>query len=55
MKEQLWKSKGYLLHGAAILIIFLEPSVRHYFAAHTAYAGPGLLVEGWLLHWANGK
>jgi hypothetical protein len=55
MKEKLWKYKGYIIHGAAVLIIFLDPSVRHYLTEHAAYSGTGLLVEGWLLHWAQGQ
>jgi hypothetical protein len=47
--------KGYLLHAAALVVIFLAPSVREFASQHAAYSGAILLVEGWLLHWANGR
>jgi hypothetical protein len=50
-----WSKKGYFVHGAAIVIVFLSPSVQGYLATHAAYAAGGGFVWGALLHWANGK
>jgi len=55
MKAWIFKNKGYIIHGIAVAVIFLDPSVKAFFASHLQYAGPGLILEGWLLHWATGK
>lgn len=49
------KNKGYLIHYAAVGIIFLAPSVAAYLGAHHATTGGLALAWGTLLHWANGK
>jgi hypothetical protein len=55
MKAFLLKNKGYIIHGAAVGIAFLDPSVRTWLASHASYAALGGTAWGWLLHWANGK
>jgi hypothetical protein len=55
MKAWLWKYKGYIIHGAAVLIIFLSPSVQQFLLTHAAYSAVGGVVWGFLLHWATGK
>ena len=55
MQAWLLKNKGYFIHGAAVLILFLSPSAQAWLAAHAAYVAAGGAVWGWLLHWANGK
>lgn len=49
------KYKGYIIHGAAVLAIFLAPSVQHWLGAHPAYSVTGAGVWGFVLHWADGK
>lgn len=49
------KYKGYLIHGAAVAVIFLVPSVQHFLGSHPAYAAPGAIIWGFILHWANGQ
>lgn len=55
MKAWLVKNKGYLIHAAAVAVVFLNPSVKDYLAHHLAYAGLGGVAWGWILHWATGK
>jgi len=49
------KYKGYLIHAAAVAIVFLSPSVQAFAVAHPAYAAGVTLVYGFALHWATGK
>ena len=49
------KYKGYLIHAAAVSIVFLSPSVQAALVAHPAVAALGGAIWGFLLHWANGK
>jgi len=55
MKENFWKYKGYILHCAAVAIIFLTPSVQQALLAHPKTSAAGTVVWGFLLHWATGK
>lgn len=55
MKAFLWKAKGYLIHYGLSAVIFLDPSVHAWLAAHPGYSAIGLLVWGTILHVANGK
>jgi len=55
MKAWLWKYKGYLIHGAAVAVVFLTPSVQAWANQHTVYAAAVLSVWGFALHWATGK
>ena len=55
MVEFFKKYKGYIIHGAAVVAIFLSPAVQAWITAHPAYAATGTLVWGFVLHWANGK
>jgi len=47
--------KGYIIHGAAMLVLFLSPSVQQFLVQHAGYATAGGAAWGWLLHWATGK
>lgn len=49
------KYGGYVLHAAAVVAVFLDPSVQAYAASHHAYAAGILLAWGFLLHYLNGK
>jgi len=49
------KYKGYLIHAAAMLLVFLSPSVQHFLLNHAQYAAIGGAAWGFLLHWADGK
>jgi hypothetical protein len=49
------KYKGYVIHAAAVLVVFLSPSVQAFAVAHPAYAAIATLAYGYALHWASGK
>jgi hypothetical protein len=53
--QYLWSKKGYVVHGAAVMLVFLDPAVEKFIAAHSAYTLVGGTAWGWVLHWANGK
>lgn len=55
MKAFLWKAKGYLIHYGLVGVVFLDPSVKAWFAGHPAYAIVGAFGWGTVLHWAQGK
>lgn len=55
MKAFWLKYKGYILHTAGVLIVFLDPSVQHYFAAHSGASAALATIWGIGLHWADGK
>jgi hypothetical protein len=55
MKAFLWNHKLYLLHMAAGLLVFLDPSVRAFAASHSSYSFLVSTAWGWALHWANGR
>lgn len=49
------KYKGYIIHGAAIAVVFLSPTVSAFLLAHPIVSAFGAGGWGWLLHWADGK
>jgi hypothetical protein len=55
MKAFLSKYKGYLLHAAAVGVVFLTPSVQHVIAANPGYSAIAGAAWGFLLHWADGQ
>jgi hypothetical protein len=49
------KYKGYIIHTAAVAVLFLSPSVQSFAEHNTAYAAAILAAWGYALHWATGK
>ena len=54
-KAFIWKNKGYVIHAVAVVIVFVDPSVKGWVASHQAEAGSVVALWGFLLHWATGK
>ena len=59
LKAWFWAHKGYIIHGVAVAVVFLNPSVKDFVAQFaTSHPTDALVVSavyGWLLHWATGK
>jgi hypothetical protein len=55
IKNFLWPYKWYIVHGAAVVVLFLDPSVKAWLLAHQIDTAGAMLVWGWLLHWAQGQ
>jgi hypothetical protein len=50
MLKKYWPA---LAHAGATAVVFLNPSVQTYAAAHPGYAAPVVLIWGVLLHLAT--
>lgn len=53
MKQFLKKQWPYLVHLAAMAVLFLDPAVQTWAAHHTAYGMAVVALWGKLLHWAE--
>ena len=53
MKDRIKKYWPSVAHVAAIAVIFLDASVKAYFASHPAMAAVGAVAWGVALHWAE--
>jgi hypothetical protein len=49
------KNKGYLIHAAAVAVVFLSPSVQAWAVAHQGSSATVMVAWGFLLHYFDGK
>jgi hypothetical protein len=49
------KYKGYIIHAAAVGVVFISPSIQELIKANPAYTAVATMAWGFLLHWASGK